>query len=73
MKIEAKQIETENWSAIIGRLLAEPFLVVGMAVFWAIALPAAALLVALAATFGPVLAYLRTPAMAGSRMSQSAI
>ncbi len=72
MKIAAKQTEVENWSDVIGRSLAEPFLVAGMALFWAVALPAAAFMIALNATFEPVFAYLRTPVMTSSRMKQSA-
>jgi hypothetical protein len=43
MKIEANYRETESRSRVVGRNLAEPFFVLGTIIFWAFALPIAAL------------------------------
>jgi hypothetical protein len=76
MKIETKQRETENWSSAAQHILTEPFLVIGMALFWAVALPVAAVFFSLITAFEPVLAYLdatrRTPAVAGHRLARRA-
>jgi hypothetical protein len=68
MKIEVTKIGTGNYSQGIGRLLAEPFLTVGMILFWATALPAAALFFGVIRIAVQVRAYITAPAMGGTHL-----
>ncbi len=68
MKIEPMKIDTQNYSQVIGRLLAEPFLIVGMTMFWATALPAAALFFGVLKAADQVRGYVTAPATVGGRL-----
>lgn len=72
MKLQVKKIEMESWTEIVVRLLAVPFLVVAITLFWVIAMLVMALIVGLAAIFDPLFAYLHAPIISGSRMTGSA-
>jgi uncharacterized membrane protein len=73
MKIESKQIESAIRLDKIGRLLAEPFLFVGLGLFWSIVLPVTAIFFGLLAAVEPIVLHLtglRTAFRHTPRMSQ---
>jgi len=71
MKTEPKkEIEVQYHGNGVGRLLVEPFLLVGSALFWAIVLPIAALFSVLVTAEEQVRGYLFAPVTTGARVAR---
>jgi uncharacterized membrane protein len=75
MKIEANKTIIEVGSSNVGHWMAEPFLFIGLALFWAITLPIVGVVFAFGAAIEEALVYLRplrTAFKVSPRMSQHA-
>ncbi len=70
MKIEAKKIDVQYHSNLLGRLLAEPFLLVGLTLFWAIVLPIAAVFSVLLTAEEHVRGYFYSPVTTDVRLAR---
>jgi len=72
MKMEAPQTNARNYGQLFANLLAEPFLAIGIALFWATALPVAALLFAAVTAVEQVRGYVFAPATAAALLTRRA-
>ena len=73
MKMEAPKNNAQNYGPLFANLFAEPFLAIGIALFWATALPVAALLFAAVTAVEQVRGYVFATATAAALLIPRAV